>query len=210
MVKNSSEFSALIIIQTTWRKDDGNEEEWESYQEKIWMESSGLFRSQVQNPSKERLIEPDTSFRSLLMADSDEGVRGLLTRMGINLNAVGLTRVEETVAYRIGSKDPDAPKIIIEKKRFIPLVLTYSFPTHDGKATITVLFSDYRKIDNGWYPFEMNYFDPRGFRENYVIDTLLANVPIDPAVFDGADMRSIPDQATEQDEILRKGKDSER
>jgi len=210
MVKNFSEFSTLVIIQTTWQKDERNDEEWESYQEKIWMKSSRLFRSQVLNPPKGRFMEPDTSFRSLLMADSDEGVRGLLTRMGINLNAVGLTRVEETVAYRIGSKDPDAPKIVIEKERFIPLVLTYSFPAHDSKATITVLFSDYRKIDKGWYPFEITYYDPRGFRENCVIETLQANVPIDPAVFDGADMNSGPDQTIEEDEIFQKGKDSER
>ena len=143
------------------------------------------------------------------MADSDAWVRGLLIRMGINLNSTGLTRVEETVAYRIGGKDPDAPKIVIEKKRFLPLVLTYSFPGSYGKATITVLFSDYRKIDKGWYPFEITYFDPRGFRENCVIDTLQANVPIDPAVFAGAFISSGPGQTIEQDEISQKEKDLE-
>ena len=209
MVKNLSEFRTLVITQTTWQKDERNEEGWESYQERIWMESPNLFRSQVLNLPKGRLMKPDTSFRSLLMADSDTWVKGLLTRMGINLNAVGLTRVEETVAYRIGGKDPDAPKIVIEKKRFLPLVLTYSFPGNYGTANITVLFSDYRKIDKGWYPFEITYFDPRGFRENCVIDTLQANVPIDPAVFAGAVTTSGPDQTIEQDEISQKEKDSE-
>ena len=209
MVKNLSEFRTLVITQTTWQKDDRNGEGWESYQEKIWMESPGLFRSEILNLPKGRLMEPDTSFRSLLMADSDTWVRGLLTRMGINLNAAGLTRVEETVAYRIGGKDPDAPKIVIEKKRFLPLVLTYSFPGDYGTATITVLFSDYRKIDKGWYPFEITYFDPRGFRENCVIDTLQANVPIDPAVFAGAVISPGPDQTLEQDEISQEEKDSE-
>jgi hypothetical protein len=210
MVKNFSEFSTLVITQTTWQKDDRSEEGWEPYQEKIWMESPDLFHSQVLNLPKERLMEPDRSFRSLLMADSDTRVRGLLTRMGINLNATGLTRVEETVAYRIGGKDPDAPKIIIEKERFLPLVLTYPFPGNNGTATITVLFSDYRKIDKGWYPFEITYFDPRGFRENCVIDTLEANVPIDPEAFTGADVSPGADQTLEQDEISQKEKGSER
>ncbi len=209
MVRNSSEFRTLLITQTTWQKDERNEEGWASYQEKIWIEFPGLFQSQVLNLSKKRLMEPDTSFRSLLMADSDAWVRELLTRMGINLNAVGLTRVEETVAYRIGGKDPDAPKLVIEKKRFLPLVLAYPFPGDDSSATITVLFSDYRKVDKGWYPFEITYFDPRGFRENYVIDTLQANVPIDPVVFTGADMSSGTNQALERDEMFKREKDSE-
>jgi hypothetical protein len=209
MVKNFSEFRTLVITQTTWQKDERKGEGWESYQERIWMESPDLFRSEIPDLPKGTLMEPDTSFRSLLMADSDSRVKGLLTRMGINLNATGLTLVEETVAYRIGGKDPDAPKIVIEKKRFLPLVLTYSFPGNYGMATITVLFSDYRKIDKGWYPFETTYFDPRGFREHCVIDTLQANVPIDPALFVGADISSGPDQTLGQDEISRKEKDSE-
>jgi hypothetical protein len=210
MVKNFSEFRTLVITQTIWQKDDRNTEGWESYQEKIWMESPDLFRSQVLTLPKERLMEPDTSYRSLLMADSDTRVRGLLTRMEINLNATGLTRVEETVAYRIGGKDPDAPKMIIEKERFLPLVLTYPFPGNNGTETITVLFNDYRKIGDGWYPFEMTYFDPRGFREDCVIDTLEANVPIDPEVFAGADMSSSADQTLGQDEIFQEEKETER
>ena len=39
MVKNLSEFRTLVITQTTWQKDERNEEGWESYQERIWMES---------------------------------------------------------------------------------------------------------------------------------------------------------------------------
>ena len=207
MVKNFSEFRTLVITQTTWRNDDNDEEGWASCSEMIWMEAPDLIRSQIPNIPQGRLVEPDRSFRSLLVADSNTRVRGLLTLMGINLNAVGLTRVEATVAYRIGGEDPDAPKIVIEKERFLPLVLTYSFPGHNGTATITVLFRDYRKLDKGWYPFEIIYFDPRGFRENCVIDTLQVNVPVDPAVFTGAVTSSGPDQTIEQDEISPKEKD---
>lgn len=210
MVKNSSEFKTMVITQTTWQKDERTEEGGESYQERIWMEAPDLFRSQVINQPNRWLMKPDTSFRSLLMADNDIQVKRLLTRMGINIHSTGLTRVEETVAYRIGGKDPDAPKIVIEKERFLPLVLTYSFPGDYDTVTITVLFSDYRRVDNGWYPFEITYFDPRGFRENYVIDTLQANVPIDPAIFDGATISYGPDQTLEQDEIFKSEKDSEK
>jgi hypothetical protein len=210
MVKNSSEFKTMVITQTTWQKDERTEEGGESYQERIWMEAPDLFRTQVINQPKRWLMKPDTSFRSLLMADNDTQVKRLLTRMGINIHSTGLTRVEETVAYRIGGKDPDAPKIVIEKERFLPLVLTYSFPGDYDTVTITVLFNDYRRVDNGWYPFEITYFDPRGFRENCVIDTLQVNVPIDPAVFTEAITSSRPEQASDQDEIFQKEKDLER
>ena len=208
MVKNLSEFRTLVITQTTWQKDERGEEEWKFYQERIWMESPNLFHSQILNLPKEWLMKPDTSFRSLLMAESDTWVKEILTHMGINLHAVGLTRVEKTVAYRIGGKDPYAPKIVIEKERFLPLVLTYALPEYYDIATITVLFSDYRKVENGWYPFEITYYDPRGFRENCVIDTLQANVPIDPAVFTGAVTSHGTDQALEQDEMIQNEKDS--
>jgi hypothetical protein len=204
MVKNFSEFKTLVISQTTWQEDERHEEGWESFKEKIWMKFPSLFHSQTLNPAKKKIIEPDTSFRSLFMADSGAWASDLLIRMGINLNAVGLTRVDETVAYRIGGKDPDAPKILIEKERFLPLALTYLFPGYSDVETITVLFSDYRKMGKGWYPFEITYFDPRGFRENYMIDTLQANVPIDPAVFGGTDTSSDPDQTSEEGEELRK------
>ncbi len=201
MIKNFSNFKTLVITQTTWQQEERYEEGWESFQEKIWMESPSLFYVQSLNPSKERLMESDTSYRSLLMASSSARVTSLLTSMGINLNAVGLTRVEGRAVYRIGRKDPDAPKILIEKERFLPLVLTYFFPGYTDTGPITVLFGDYRKIDKGWYPFEITYFDPRGFRENCMIDTLQANVPIDPTVFADLDTNVVPDQTPEQDVV---------
>jgi hypothetical protein len=201
MIKNFSDFKTLVITQTTWQQEERYEEKWESFQEKIWMESPNLFYVQNLNPSKERLMEPDTSYRSLLMANSNARVTGLLTSMGINLNAVGLERVEGSAVYRIGGKDPDVPKLLIEKERFLPLVLTYSFQGYSDTDTVTVLFGDYRKIDKGWYPFEITYFDPRGFRENGMIDTFQANVPIDPAVFADLDTNVVPDQTPEQDVV---------
>ncbi len=204
MIKNFSNFKTLVITQTTWQQEERYEEGWESFQEKIWMESPNLYYVQSLNPSKERLMEPDTCYRSLLMANSNARVTALLTSMGINLNAVGLTRVAESAVYRIGGKDPDAPKILIEKERFLPLVLTYSFPGYSDAEPITVLFGDYRKIDKGWYPFEITYFDPRGFRENCMIDTLQANVPIDPTVFADRDTNVVPSQTPKQDVVSPK------
>lgn len=201
MAKNFSKFGTLVIVQSTQRKDEKYEGSEESFMEKIWMKSPDLLRSQVTEQPMGRVKQPDMSYRQILMANSAQRLMQLLSRMGVNLHSVGFTRIEGIIAYRIGDKEPERPKILVEKDRFLPLLLVYRPSDESFQETITVQFRDYRKMDEGWYPFQMTYSDGKGLQEDYTIHTLQANVPIDPALFVMPKRKSVSDQASESGQL---------
>ena len=201
MAKNFSKFQTLVIIQSTQHKDENDETEDESFMERIWMESPDRLRSQVTDHPMGRVKEPDMSYRQVLMANSAQGLTQLLSRMGINLHSVALTRIDGVIAYRIGDKEPEQPKILIEKERFLPLLLVYKASRPPVQETITVQLKDYKKVEEGWYPFEIIYTDGKAIKEIYMIHTLKANVPIDPALFVMPKKEFAPEQVSGPEQV---------
>jgi hypothetical protein len=209
MAKNFSKFQTLVIIQSTQLKDENDEMGDESFMERIWMESPDRLRSQVTDHPVGRIKEPNMRYRQVLMANSAQRLAQLLSNMGVNLHSVALTRIDGVIAYRIGEKEPEQPKILVEKDRFLPLLLVYKASRPSLLEAITVRFKDYKKMEEGWYPFEIIYTDGSAFKEIYTIHTLKANVPIDPALFVmpkrefPAEQVSEPDQVPAEEERLR-------
>lgn len=201
MAKNFSKFQTVIFIQSVQQEDESGEAGEEYFMEKIWMKSPDLFHAEILDHSMGRRIEPDSAYRQLCIANSGERLMKLLSKMGINVNLVAFARVDERIAYRIGGKEPGCPKILIEKDRFLPLLLTYRPSERSVPEMITVKFNYYRKMDQGWYPFEIIYSDGKNLREDYTIQTFQANEPIAPALFVMPRKRSGPDQASEQGQL---------
>lgn len=201
MAKNFSKFRTLVIVQSTQQKDEKYEGGEESFMERIWMKSPDLLRSQVTDHPMGRVKDPDMGYRQILMANSPQRLMQLLSGMGVNLHSVGFTRIEGIIAYRIGDKEPERPKILVEKDRFLPLFLVYRSSEQSVPETITVQFKDYRKMDEGWYPFVITYSDGKALKEDYTIHTLQANVPIDPALFVMPKRESVSDQASELGQV---------
>jgi len=197
MAKNFSKFRTLLIIQSTQQEDEKSEGGEESFMEKIWMESPDRVRSQVMDHPMGRINKPDMRYRQILMANNAQRLLQLLSQMGVNTHSVAFTRIDDIIAYRIGDKEPHRPKILVEKDKFLPLLLVYRSTEQSHLETITVQFKDYKKTEEGWYPFEITYSDGKGLKENYTIHTLQANVPIDPALFVMPKSESLPDQASE-------------
>ncbi|KPK26659.1 MAG: hypothetical protein AMK69_11695 [Nitrospira bacterium SG8_3] len=201
MAKNFSKFQTLVIIQSTQQKDENDETGDESFMERIWMESPDRLRSQVTDHPMGRVKEPDMSYRQVLMANTAQRLAQILSRMGVNLHSVALTRIDGVIAYRIGDKESEQPKILVEKDRFLPLLLVYKASRPSVLETITVQFKDYKKMEEGWYPFEIIYTDGKAFKEIYTIHTLKANVPIDPALFVMPKREFAPEQVSEPEEV---------
>lgn len=201
MAKNFSKFRTLVIVQSTQQKDEKQEGEGESFMERIWLKSPDLCRSQVLDHPMGRIAEPDLDYRQLLMANEAQRLVQLLSSMGVNLYSVAFTRIDDVIAYRIGDKEPERPKILVEKDRFLPLLLIYRPSGQSVLETITVRFKDYKKMDEGWYPFQITYSDGKGLEEDYTVHTLKANVPIDPAVFVMPKKGSLWDQASEPGQV---------
>jgi hypothetical protein len=198
MAGNFSKFNTVVLIQSTQQEiqSDGGVER--TFEEKIWMKSPSFSHSEVLDKNVDRVMEPAIAYRQLLIANSGQRLMQLLAKMGINLQSVAFTRIDGVIAYRIGDREPDSPKLIIEKEKFLPLLLKYRLPDDYFREKITVRFKDYRKLDEGWFPFEITYLDGKKIREIYIINTFHANLPIDPSLFDASRTKTQPEEAPEK------------
>lgn len=150
--------------------------------EQIWMSSPDFYRSRVLDENTTRRFWPDLTYRQLLISNSPEKLTALLSGMGIDLEQVAFTRIEGTIAYRIGDSDPAGAKILIDKERFLPLFLQYRSSRQPEEKVISVAFRDYQQVEEGWYPFEIAYSSNFTTNEVYTVIQIIPNVPIDPSI----------------------------
>jgi hypothetical protein len=183
MVSNFSNLNTMVITQYTNHADrsDGGREK--VFREKIWLKSPNLYHAKALEKKELPTFVPDVAYRQLLIANSEEAIMRLLGGMGIDLEAVAFTRFDGVIAYRIGDGDPESPKIIVEKERFLPLHLVYRSRDDQLNEIIKVQFADYRKLDPGWYPFQITYDHGTEITQKSATLAVQANVPVAPSVF---------------------------
>ncbi len=186
MTENFSALKSLVIIQSREMLRDKDQVQGRVCKERIWLQSPDLFAWEwIGGPGGEgeqdnpvvREVVPNRAFRQLVMANTEEAILNLLSAMGINPESVGYTRLEGLVAYRIGEMGPQDPVLVIDKARFLPLLLRYRVISPAGPLMVAVRFHDYRDIDGAWYPSEVTYVC--GDREErFSVLDMEANVPI--------------------------------
>lgn len=185
MAANFSAFKTQIIVQSTTQiKGPQPDAVAPVIREKVWAKSPNLFHSQVLEQGKERGEQPDMAFRQLLVANSPDRIMEFLRNMGVDLKKVSLSRFHKIIVYEIGDREESSPKILIDKERFLPLLLQYrSLGKSPGEGMNRVELWDYRKVDKGWYPFEISYRMDLGIQETYKLETIQTNVPVDLSIF---------------------------
>jgi len=99
--------------------------------------------------------------------------------MGIDLEVVALDRFDGVTVYRIGDKALHTPKLLIEKKRFLPLFLSYMPPMGSRQEVVEVRLGDYRKMEGAWHPYHVSYVGENGLEERYLVLDLKLNVPVE-------------------------------
>lgn len=183
MVRNFSNLKTIVITQYTNHTDrsDGGREK--VFREKVWVKSPNLYHAKTLEINELPDFVPDAAYRQLLIANNEAAIMHLLSGMGIDLKAVAFTRFDGLIAYRIGAGDPESPKIIVEKERFLPLLLVYRSRDDQLNEIIKVQFADYRKLEPGWYPFQITYDHGTEITQKSATLAVEANVPIDPSVF---------------------------
>ena len=182
MAANFAKFDTLVITQSTTRMQMGETPE-RVYEEVLSIKSPNLFHSLLLDPSGEQRGVDDRIFRELLIASSQRRLLPRLSELGIDTRQVAYTRLDGTVAYRIGEKDPKKPKLLIEKARVLPLLMVYQRPDQVTGELIRVRFLDYRKVEQGWVPYEIHYFSGDQWVEKYSVHSVKVNVPLKPSLF---------------------------
>jgi hypothetical protein len=203
--ENFSKFETLEIAQSTQREENATVQEVLGFKERVWIKRPGLVRSDILNDSLVRPSEPDAGFRLILLSNGWERLSRILSSMGIDLTRASFDRVNDVVAYRIGVDNEESPAIFIEKERFLPLFLRYRTSGRDRSVSITVEFNEYRKLEQGWYPFEITYREKEGFKETYRVDQIQVNVPMDRSLFDAVEVEAsnTSSRPADEDERLR-------
>ena len=182
MVANFAKFDTLVIRQSTTQRQKGDSPE-RVYEEILSIKSPNLFHSSLVNSSTEQRKVEDQVFRELLIASNQRRLLPRISELGIDTQLVAYTRLEGTVVYRIGEKDPEKPKLLIEKARALPLLIVYQRSDQGAGERIKVRFLDYRKVEQGWVPFEIHYFSGDQWREKYSVQSVKVNVPLKPSLF---------------------------
>jgi len=186
MVANFSRFKTLIITQS--RAPDENratDEQTESAKERIWIKAPGYYHREnmTDRGTQDRPI--DQIYYQLLIANSERRVKRILSEMGIDLKKTALTRIDGKIAYRIGSEGVHDTKLVIDKEKFLPLLITYNPHGVSDRPFLTVCFKDFRPLEKGWYPFEILYIEDGQTVERLIIHEVQVNQPIDQSFFLG-------------------------
>ena len=227
---------SLIIEQSTHVIQSRDPLVEEVFKEKVWLKNPqyertveintlaaananvGVPRSIPGNTTENQLDQAfrqpnrDTSYRWLLMNQAKGGISAYLSQLGIQIWDLGYDRCDGVVAYRVGNRDPQTPRLLVDKERFFPLLLSYTLPKDPEGRLVTVRFKDYRRSDAGWYPYEIEYELEGAPVEVYRILNLTANAPIETSFFEQevepAPIRPSPTQGQPDDdrlnEIMRK------
>ena len=205
--KQFATLNTLIIEQATHVIHSEDPIREKVYRENVWLKTPRYERSMIMaaphlpnaitNSPKTmpeqtvRQPNPDTLYRWLLMANPKGEISALLSQLGIQIWELGYDRCDGIVAYRVGARDPDGPRLLVDKKRFFPLLVSYILPEDPEGRLVTVRFKDYRKIDAGWYPYEIEYALEGAPTESYHILNLTANPPIQTSFFEGNAQRTL-------------------
>ena len=198
--KQFATLNTLIIEQATHVIHSQDPIREKVFREKVWLKTPRYERSMtmaaphlpnaITNSPKTmpeqtvRQPNPDTAYRWLLMANPKGEISAFLVQLGIQVQDLGYDRCDGVVAYRIGARDPANPRFLVDKKRFFPLLLSYILPGDPQGRLVTVRFKDYRKIDAGWYPHEIEYALEDAPTEAYHILNLTADAPIQASFFE--------------------------
>jgi len=190
MLKNFLSLDTMEINQWVRVSEPGNEDEEELIEEEVWLKRPWFF-------SCEKVESSETASKASLMTRCGwcnvpkyqciflehrlpEFV-GFLARLGVETSMASLTHIGPKIAYLIGQKGKPNSYLIVSRDKFLPLVLHIGLIS--SKGPFTVRFEDYRQVAKGWYPSRIICeFDHRR-KEEYVAQTIRANITIDPLVF---------------------------
>ena len=195
MANRFAGFKTVRMLQVTTIKDFHGETE-KTFGEIIEVMSPDLYRSDIAGQPGTRLIVHSGSktlkiingtvvngfeqnpflYHFLFVAQDPQRILKVLQNENINLDMVSLTRFDGKIAYLIGDKEEGNPRLLVDKERFLPVLLMLD--------EYSVQFSDYREIgEETWYPYQIVYSSYGSPVEEYSVQDVTINPPLDVTQF---------------------------
>ena len=189
MATNFSSLETLVITQSSQVLNPSNQEVITVREERLLFKAPDLFHVEIMGSSVGQEKTGDDLrhdppginmiFRRLFIAGNGETISAFLSNMGIDLESVALARFNGVIAYRLGGTAPGSPTLLIEKERSLPLLFSYRMSGQSEQYVVNVQFDDYRKSDEGWYPYRITYSAGEQLLELYLANNLQVNIPIE-------------------------------
>ncbi len=187
MSGNFSRFRTLFVTQSIQRIISEDQQEKVMLVKKTWLKAPNLFYSEIRvdSNSLNHMSElhltnqyyNDLTFWPLLLGNDTNELMSQLKLMGIDLKSVSFTRFEGIIAYCLGKKDNNSPMLLIDKNRFLPLMLNYWRRLGANSNLISIKFGDYRKQKMGWLPYKITYYVDSEPKELYQITYFSIDTP---------------------------------
>lgn len=199
MVPHFSKFDTLVVKHAVERETP---EGVRHFEEILTLKSPDLLHSETRDPFATQGRVVDRSYRRLFFVKSFADVSVLLSSAGVDMEKTSFTRVDGTIAYLIGDRGPEHPRLALEKARFLPVLYVYPSRLAGYSDLVTVTFRDYRQVDLGWYPFEILCVSEGGWAERYRIESIQVNVPVQPSLFRQVQEEPRPEASPARDEKI--------
>jgi len=166
-----------VVLEFTREEDEGGEEG--PVTKRVWFRPPDRIHVRAGDEGGDVFPWLEPGVLSLFSGNQRETERFLArSGVGLGLHDSSYDRVEGTVAYRIGSSVGDGPILWVEKQRFLPLLLVFEPPGARVGETARVRFKDYRKIGDGWFPYEIVCRAASGVTRAYTVRDLSVNAPV--------------------------------
>lgn len=135
-------------------------------------------------------LRPETVFdiyKDILLYRSRELLQTRLSALGVDMSVVAFGRFQDKIAFVIGAENPkdSVPQVWVEKDTFLPMRWRMKTSGSDPRNMgIEIRYSDWRQIDNAWYPMQITFYeDERPVRE-ISVETLKTNLGFPKDLFD--------------------------
>jgi hypothetical protein len=189
VTRNFSKMVTLIITQSTHLEASHDQEGEIILEERLWMKSPGFFHTEVMGTIDDRSAlgdlhsmdraNSDVIFRKLLLAGDAQELTGFLIQNGVDVQEVSYSRFNGKVVFRFGDSGPESAVLLVDKDRFLPLFFRYRRSADPYERMVGVTYEDYRKLPEGWYPYEITYMLGQEVRERYFVLGIEVNLPVD-------------------------------
>ncbi len=164
MVKKIHRSRPTVITRSVHNIDPVNREIQTVFEERIRFDTPNLYYFETTStPTGDTSYDfannnrdKDLLFYMLFFARNANEATRFLSGLCINPKTETFTRLDKTIVYRIGGTEKDAPYLMIDKDKFLPLQICY-YNDPDRDEMVVVRFSDYKKIGKRWFPLEITY-----------------------------------------------------
>jgi hypothetical protein len=155
--------------------------------ERIHVRSQGAALTLIDGKIALRAETPFDIYKDILLYRSRELLQARLSALGVDMSVVAFGRFQDKIAFVIGAETPEdpVPQVWIEKDTFLPIRWRMKAEHAEAEQPeMEIRYSDWRTIDNTWYPMQVMLYENEKPVREIRVETLKTNLGFPGDLFD--------------------------